>query len=158
MRVPALHRDGREIAVELGLAALRSGDNDLIVATLRDLSGSVELERQLAVTRYLRATTRAAAVLGAHRETESLLEQVVATLVGDFDAVLARAWLHEPSGRSLVLKASAGPALAGAGPGAGAAGPGRRPVEDRPGGPGAGPAGRARGGRGPGLRPRLGRP
>lgn len=52
IRVPALHRDGSEIDIELSLAALTTnGDEPLFVATLRDVRDRVELERQLTGTR-----------------------------------------------------------------------------------------------------------
>lgn len=51
IRLPALHRDGTEIDIELVLSALSTPDADpLIVATLRDLRDRLELERQLGET------------------------------------------------------------------------------------------------------------
>ncbi|MEO6808675.1 MAG: PAS domain S-box protein [Isosphaeraceae bacterium] len=108
-RVPALRRDGSEVEIELTLsAAPNDGSPAVVLALLHDLRQRVELERQLTVTRYLRATTRAAAALGSRLELGPVLETVVATLVADFDATLARVWLFEPETNTLVLRASAG--------------------------------------------------
>jgi PAS domain S-box-containing protein len=65
VRVPALHADGHEVEVELTLAAFRTADDrQLFVASLRDLSDRVQLERQTAMTSYFRATTEVAVLLG----------------------------------------------------------------------------------------------
>jgi PAS domain S-box-containing protein len=56
VRVPALHRDGSERDVELTLARLEGGAGEpLVIATLRDLSDRVELERQRYEQRLLAA-------------------------------------------------------------------------------------------------------
>src|SRR5579884_227806 len=65
-------------------------------------------ERQLTVTRYLRASTRAAEQMALIFDLDGLLEKVATTLVDDFDAVLARVWLYEPETRALRLTAGAG--------------------------------------------------
>jgi PAS domain S-box-containing protein len=108
VRVPALRRDGNEIDIELNLNAMRVGDEDLIVASLRDVGDRVELERQLDVTRYLRATTRTAARLSTRLDLEQVLETVVEMLEADFDSALARIWLFDPPSNTLILSASAG--------------------------------------------------
>ncbi len=109
IRVPALRRDGTEIDVELALTALRGGDGpEVIVASLRDLSARVELERQIAVSRYLQATTAASAKLGSWLNLEHILSTVVETLVADFDGALARIWLYDAASDTLHLRASAG--------------------------------------------------
>src|SRR5207248_5484434 len=109
VRVPALRRDGTEIDVELSLAAFRLADGeDLIVASLRDLSERIELERQIDVTRSLRAATAAAARLTARLDLEHVLRTVTETLVTGFDAALARVWLCDAATGTLHLRASAG--------------------------------------------------
>jgi signal transduction histidine kinase/CheY-like chemotaxis protein len=60
------------------------------------------------IARHLRATRRAAARLATRLELGPTLEVVVETLVSDFDAALARIWLHEPGEKLLRLSASAG--------------------------------------------------
>jgi len=109
VRVPALRRDGTEADVELSLTAFRLEDGkDLFLAALRDLSERVELERQITITRYLRATTEAAAKLASRLDLEHVLQTIVQTLVADFDAALARIWLHDKETNMLRLRASAG--------------------------------------------------
>lgn len=109
IRVPALARSGQEIDIELSLSSF-PGRNDqlIIVGTLRDLRVRIELERQLEVTRLLRAATQAAAGLPSRLELPQVLESVVTALVKDFDAALARVWLYDQSQHMLHLQASAG--------------------------------------------------
>lgn len=64
IRVPALRRDGAELDLELTIATARDTlGREILVGTLRDLSDRVELERQLRVSRAMRAVTAAAANL-----------------------------------------------------------------------------------------------
>jgi PAS domain S-box-containing protein len=109
VRLPALRRDGVEIDIELALAAVTTGaGHELVIALLRDLRDRVELERQLTVTRFARAATRAAAELTAVLDLEHVLRTAVGALAADFDAALARIWLVDPERRSLELRASDG--------------------------------------------------
>jgi PAS domain S-box-containing protein len=108
VRVPALRSDGEEVEVELTLAAFQPAGGDLFVASLRDLSERVELERQLTVTRQLRAAAEAAARLSSRLDVEHVLQTVVRTQVEEFEAALARVWLYEPDTHTLRLRASAG--------------------------------------------------
>lgn len=109
LRVSALRRDGSEVEVDLVLSALETGPGDVLIAgSLRDVRAHVALERQIAVTRYLHAATRAAATLTAQLDVESILRTVVETLVHDLDAALARIWLYDPATNALRLRASAG--------------------------------------------------
>ncbi len=66
--VPALRRDGREVAVELTLTAHGLvGGREVFVASLRDLSDRIALEQERAVSRYLltmRQITNALAAAG----------------------------------------------------------------------------------------------
>ena len=118
LRVPALRRDGSEIDIELTLSAPAGRARGLIVASLRDRSVAVELERQQVVARQLRATAGAAARLGSASGVDEVLESAVAVLEDDFDAALASAWMREPDGAALRLRAGAGPsAPSGAGSG-----------------------------------------
>lgn len=110
IRVPALHRDGTELDIELMLTAVPAGDELLIVASLRDLRERVELERQLKTTRYLQATSSAATRLTTLLDFDHVLDVVVDTLVTSFDAALARVWLAMPDTRALFLRAQGGPA------------------------------------------------
>ncbi|HLJ67493.1 MAG TPA: ATP-binding protein [Chloroflexota bacterium] len=109
VRVPALRRDGTEIDIELTVASLPGGgESGLVVASLRDLSERVELERQLLVTRYLRVTTDAASQLTSLLDMQHVLQTAVETLVSGFDAALARIWLYDRASNTLELQASAG--------------------------------------------------
>jgi PAS domain S-box-containing protein len=109
IRVPALRRDGSELDLELTLAATTcAGGRAVIIGTLRDLSDRVELERQLRVSRYLRATTSAAANLTTVLDVDRVLWVAVETLVEQFDAALGRIWLKEQQRDVLRLRASAG--------------------------------------------------
>lgn len=89
IRVPALHRDGTEIDIELTLSALRIEDAEhLIVASLRDLRQRVELERQILTQKHLRAQN---SVLLALMHSKSLQEGAPKLLQGigqalDWDA------------------------------------------------------------------------
>ena len=109
IRVPALARDGTEIDIELMLTGLSLPDGEtLAVASLRDLRARVELERQLSVTRYLRATAEAAARITSRLDIEHVLRIAVETMTAEFGAALARIWLYEPATHTLHLRASAG--------------------------------------------------
>jgi PAS domain S-box-containing protein len=110
VRVPAVRKDGREIDIELILSSLLpspTGDQ-LIVATMRDLSDRVELERQLHVTRYLKAAAASTAALTAQLDVDHVVKAAATSLVAGFDAALGRVWLHDSSRNALILRASAG--------------------------------------------------
>jgi sigma-B regulation protein RsbU (phosphoserine phosphatase) len=67
-QIPALHADGREIAIGLSLARVdpapgSGADPGFVVAVLRDAGTTIRLERQLQVSRYLTATLRVTAAL-----------------------------------------------------------------------------------------------
>ncbi len=109
IRVPALRCDGTELDLELTLSSARlPDDHEIIVGTLRDLSDRVELERQIQASRYMRATTAAAAHLTTVLDVDRVLWVAVETIVEQFDAALARIWLKEPEPNMLRLRASAG--------------------------------------------------
>jgi len=108
VRVPALRKDGSEAEVELSLGALEVSGREVFVASLRDVAERVELERQLHVGRYLRATAQAAAQLSSCHDLQELLDTFVRVLVEQFDAALARVWLYEEASQALRLQASAG--------------------------------------------------
>jgi PAS domain S-box-containing protein len=109
IRLPALRRDGSELDLELTIAATVGAEGRaIIIGTLRDLSDRVELERQIRVSRYLRATTEAATNLTTVLDVDRVLGVAVETLVEQFDAALARVWLKEPQRERLRLRASAG--------------------------------------------------
>ncbi len=111
LRVPARHRDGSEVDVEIRLACLPGSDDDrVVVAVLRDSRPQRELERQRDLAHCLRATAEAAARLGFRNDPDAWAQSVARALVNDFDAALARLWLLGPDQKTLILRASAGPA------------------------------------------------
>ena len=71
-------------------------------------SGSLIRRDQLLVTRYLRASTEAAAKLTSRLDLQQVSDTVVDTLVAGFDAALARIWLYDAADNALYLRASAG--------------------------------------------------
>lgn len=72
VRVPAQHRDGHEVEIELTLSAFEVDERLLFVAALRDLSDRVQLERQLAMTSYFKATSEVAVLLGLSGQVSGL--------------------------------------------------------------------------------------
>jgi PAS domain S-box-containing protein len=111
LRVPACHRDGTEVDVEMHLNGRPDPQHGgLVVATLRDSRPTRELERQRDLAQCLRATAEAAAHLGFRNDPVAWAQSVVDALVSDFDAALARLWLLDPDEGTLVLRAAAGPA------------------------------------------------
>ena len=108
IRLPALHRNGTELDVELTISAFVVDGKDLFVASLRDLRDRVELERQLMLGERLRIATRAAALLVSQLDIDHVAQTTVNTLVEGFSASLARIWLVDDDGNTLRLVASAG--------------------------------------------------
>lgn len=82
VRVPALHREGHEVDVELTLSAFRVGDGDLIVASMRDLRDRVELERQLIAHQRVRVQFEVVRVLMESRTLESAVPRLL-EVIGD---------------------------------------------------------------------------
>jgi PAS domain S-box-containing protein len=109
VRVPALRRDGTEIDIELTLSAqVTAGGQEIFVGSLRDLGQRIELERQLLVTNYLRATAQVAAQLAPLVDLDHASQLVVEALVAHFDASGAELWVREPATGDLRLAATAG--------------------------------------------------
>ncbi len=77
VRVPALHRDGTELDIELTLTAFQTGTEDLIVASMRDLRERVELERQLTSQRHLIAQYEVVSILSECRTFEDAAPKVL---------------------------------------------------------------------------------
>lgn len=106
VRVPALAADGSEVEVELRLSAFRTRmGQDVFVASLRDLSERVELERQLALARYLQATSEVAVRLGLSGEVANIEEAaplVLEALGTSLGWDLGAMWMVGREGRELV--------------------------------------------------------
>jgi PAS domain S-box-containing protein len=103
-QVPALHADGREIAVGLTLARLDPApgtetDAAVVVAVLRDAGTTIRLERQLQVSRYLTATLRVTAALTEARNSRVAFEQLLPTLCTELDWDAATLWQPGSDGR-----------------------------------------------------------
>jgi len=107
---PFLRRDGREILIDLSLSAIRVGDGDLFVATMRERRGQLHRDGHASRARWLRETTDAASRLGSRPGMDGVLETVVTTLNGDFEAALARVWRFDGAAARLRLRAEGGPA------------------------------------------------
>ena len=109
VRVPARRSDGSEVDIELNLSEIReSSGRRLAVGVLRDLTDRVELERQLSVLRYLRATSVATARLRSGLDPMLVLQTLTDALVQDFGAALVRTWLYDPTTHTLRLRTSGG--------------------------------------------------
>lgn len=84
VRVPALHKDGRELDIELALSTFSLAGGELaVVATIRDLADRVELERQLRnvttskeTEESLRFLTDAGALLGSSLDCQVTLRNL----------------------------------------------------------------------------------
>ncbi len=104
-QVPALHADGREIAIDLTLSRLdpvpgEDPDGAVVVAVLRDASTTVLLERQLRVSRYLAATLRVTAALTEAPDADAAFERLLATLCAELDWDAGDLWeADEGTGR-----------------------------------------------------------
>ena len=109
VRVAAARADGSEVDVELTLSVVRAGDAALFAASLRDVGERIEVERQIAVTGYLRATAEAAALLTSGLALGQVMEAATETLVRDFHGVAAQIWLHDGDAGRLRVRASTGP-------------------------------------------------
>ena len=109
IRVAALRKDGAEVEIELTLSALPSPPGEqLIIGLMRNLHERIELERQLAVTRHMRAATDLASRIIGEEDAKVVLDRAAEALARGFSAALARIWLREPSEQTLRLTASAG--------------------------------------------------
>jgi PAS domain S-box-containing protein len=96
VRLPALHRTGAEVTVDL---LLRETEDGSIVGTLRDPSNLIELERRVGLGRYLAATVDVAARLQKAVDVEDALAGILPTLCAHLDWDVAALWV--PDGNSL---------------------------------------------------------
>lgn len=108
IRLPARRPDGTEIEVELTLSEIRNGDERLVVGVLHQLSPRVDLERHVAILRYLKATTAAHARLWTKVDPTVVLQTLTDVLVDDFEAALARTWIYDADTDTLRLHTSGG--------------------------------------------------
>lgn len=80
IRVPALHKDGRELDIELTLSTHTTEERILIVASLRDLRERIELERQLATQRQHLAGYEVMSALTESRTFEQAAPKVLGAI------------------------------------------------------------------------------
>ena len=96
VRVPALRADGSEVQIELSLGAVGAvGALDgemLVVATLRDVTDRVELERRLALTPYLQASVQVAHILQRAASAKEGVSEVLSSLCARLDWDVASLW------------------------------------------------------------------
>jgi PAS domain S-box-containing protein len=94
-RVHALRADGTEIPVELSLSAVPDPDHPTdvrVVAVLRDLAESIELERHRALAGYLRASMDISARLQSVQGVDQALRDLLPTLCDRLDWDFAALW------------------------------------------------------------------
>lgn len=115
LQLPALHRNGSEVLIDLTLSPLDDGDGTgggedvvggVLVAVLRDASTAVRLERQLEVSRYLTATLRVTSALAEAADSDVAFEQLLPSLCAELDWDAATLWEPEPYGGRLAHAAS----------------------------------------------------
>lgn len=95
LRVSLLRADGSELDVDLALETLgEPADSGFaVVASLRDVADRVALERQVDLTRYVRASVEVAARLQAAAGVEEAYGHVLPTLCANLDWDIAGLWL-----------------------------------------------------------------
>ncbi|MGH9300033.1 MAG: PAS domain S-box protein, partial [Acidimicrobiales bacterium] len=99
IRVAALDASGTEVPIELALGALGSpGDEDfLAVASMRDVSKHVALEREASSARYLQAMLSVIGELQSARDEATAARRVLPTLCSNLDLRGAALWLTDES-------------------------------------------------------------
>ena len=82
VRVPALHRSGHEINIELKLSLFMppGAPQPLVVASLRDLRAGIELERQITTQRRLLAQHTVMSILATSETVEQAAPRVLEAL------------------------------------------------------------------------------
>ena len=104
-QVPALHADGREIAIDLTLSRLQPDpavgpDGAVVVGVLRDASATILLERQLEVSHYLAATLRVSTALTEAPDADAAFERLLPSLCAELGWDCATLWQpDEAAGR-----------------------------------------------------------
>ena len=106
IRVPALRADGAEIPVDLTIGVEAGPDGILFVATLRDVTDRVELERRLALADYLKAGLDVARALSVATSVDEGFATVLPSLSRQLDWDLAVLWRRASDDGPEVLRAS----------------------------------------------------
>jgi len=109
IRVPALRQDGTEIDIELMLTAWRQPDGGfLAIASLRDLRERVALERELEITRYLRAVQTVTDAALLHLGLDDLLYELLRRVRSILSVDVATILLLSEDEQVLQVRASNG--------------------------------------------------
>lgn len=110
VRVPARHREGQEIPVELMLSTFRAADGrPTFIASLRDLSDRQEREHTVTTASALSATSDVAALFGrsgAGRVLEEAAPLVLASVGGHLGCQAGLLWNIEVTAEELACAAS----------------------------------------------------
>jgi len=103
VQVPALHRDGREVAVDLTLSVVsRPNGAELVIAVLRDARPQIQLEQQLEVSRHLSATLHVTQALGDSPNAQVAFERMLPALCERLDWDAASLWVPHSADGALV--------------------------------------------------------
>lgn len=106
VRVPALHKSGDELDIELTLSAYELGAGDrFFVGALRDLRERVELERQLDANKRITAQYELMRALSESLTFEDAGPRILETLAKSLDFAVALLWV--PVGVTPILRSSA---------------------------------------------------
>jgi PAS domain S-box-containing protein len=107
IRVPALHKHGLELDVELSLSAVqRPGTSPLILATLRDLRERVELERRIHSQRKILAQYAAVGILAEATDAAEVMPRVLRATAEALQWEVGVYWGFDASARLLRMDAS----------------------------------------------------
>lgn len=110
VRVPARHRDGEEIQVELMLSTYRTtAGRRGFVASLRDLTGRAQRQRTVTTTSALAATSDVVALLGPAGDLGDLRAAaplVLSTMGRHLGCQVGLLWTAEPSADELTCAAA----------------------------------------------------
>jgi PAS domain S-box-containing protein len=106
IRVPALHRDGFEIEVELTLSALPGPGGTPVIAVLRDLRERVGLERKIAAQRKILAQYAAVSILAEADTAAEAMPKILEATARALQWDLAIYWALNPGAQRLAVSAT----------------------------------------------------
>jgi PAS domain S-box-containing protein len=113
VRVPALHRDGHALDIELTLTRFQGASGEeLFVASMRELRDRIELERQLTTQRHLLAGYRVMSVLTDCKTLEDAAPRLLPAIAEPLGWDVGLFWGPDEAAGVLRLRASwANPAM-----------------------------------------------
>lgn len=106
IRVPALHRSGVEIEVELTLSEVHGFGSTCVIAVLRDLRDRIELERKIEAQRKILAQYAAVAVLADATSAVEAMPRVLEATAQALKWELGIYWAQTPGGDRLAVAAT----------------------------------------------------